>query len=87
MNTSPYRPKGEVAPWEALDRGSYLAPDSILTDALGTGLLGDTATLQHDSVWGAEAAFRGMVPTGARIAFTEPGAATLKVVVHQGWWA
>ena len=62
-------------------------PDSILTDALGTGLLRDTTTFQHDLVSGAEAAFRGMVPTGAGIALAEPGAARLTVVVNQRWWA
>lgn len=72
---------------EVKGQGSYLVPDSILTDALGTGLLGDTTTFQHDLVLGAEAAFRGMVPTGACVALAEPGAATLTVVVHQRWWA
>ena len=87
VNTSPYWPETEAAPQEVKGQGSYLVPDSILTDTLGTGLLGDTATFQQDLMWGAEAAFWGMVPTGARIALTEPGAATLTVVIHQGWWA
>lgn len=59
-------------------------PDAIVTSALGAGLLGDTAAFQHHLVWGAEAAFRGMVRAGARVAFTLPGAATLAVVVDQG---
>lgn len=40
----------EAAPWEVRAQGSYLVPDSILTDALGAGLLGDTAAFQHDVV-------------------------------------
>ena len=64
--------------------GSYLVPDAIVTDALGTGLLRDTAAFQHHLVRRAEAAFQGMVPAGARVALTLPGAATLTVVVDQG---
>lgn len=36
---------------------------------------------------GTEAAFQGVVPTGAHVALTVPGAAVLTVAVHQGWWA
>lgn len=77
----------QSSPMGVRGQGSYLVPGSILTNTLGAGLLGDTVAFQHDLVWGAEAAFRGVVPTGARIALTVPGAATLTVVVHQGWWA
>ena len=73
--------------WGARGQGSYLVPDPIIVNTLGAGLLGDTAASQHHLVRGAEAAFRGMVPTGARIALTVPGAAVLTVVVDQGWWA
>lgn len=64
--------------------GSYLVLDAIVTDALGAGLLGDTAAFQHHMVRRAEAAFQRMVPAGARVALTLPGAATLTVVVDQG---
>lgn len=87
VNTSPYWPKREAYPQEVKGQGSYLVPDSILADALGTGLLRDTATFQQDLMRGAEATFWGMVPTGACVALTEPGAVMLTVVVHQGWWA
>lgn len=59
-------------------------PDAIVSNALGAGLLGDTAAFQHHLVRGAEAAFRGVVRAGARVALTLPGAATLTVVVDQG---
>lgn len=87
VNTSSYWPQREAAPWEVRGQGSYLAPDSILTNTLGAGLRGDTATFQHDLVWGTEAAFWGMVSTGARVALTVQGAALFTMVVHEGWWA
>ena len=62
-------------------------PGAIVPDALGAGLLGDTAALQHHLVRGAEAAFRGAVRAGARVALTLPGTATLTVSVDQGGWA
>jgi hypothetical protein len=76
----------EVIPWEIRGQGSYLVPDLILPNALSAGFLGDTAAFQHDLVWGTEAAFWGMVPTGTCVAITVPGAAVLTVVVNQGWW-
>lgn len=67
--------------------GSYLMSDSILPNTLSAGLLGDTAAIQHDLVLGTEAAFWGVVPTGASVPVTVPRAATLTVVIHQGRWA
>lgn len=46
-----------LAPRGARGQGSYLVPDPIVTDALGAGLLGDTAAFQQHVVQGAEAAF------------------------------
>lgn len=61
--------------------------DSVLPDTLSARLLGDTAAFQHDLVLGTEAAFCGVVPTGASVPITVPRAATLTVVIYQGRWA
>lgn len=84
---------GEAEPKESHHVGSerpgpYLVPGSILPNTFRAGFLGNTAALQQDTVWGAEAAFRGMLPTGGCVAtVTLLGTATLTVVIHQRRWA
>lgn len=87
LKSQPCCGKWKGQPTEMEMPGSYLMSDSILPNTLSAGLLKDTAAVQHDLVLGTEAAFWGVVPTGASVPVTVPRAATLTVVIHQGRWA
>lgn len=71
---------------ETQEQGSYLSPNSTLIHTLSAGLLRDTGASQHELALGAEAAFHGVLPTGAHVAITVLRAATFTVAVHQGGW-
>lgn len=87
LKSQPWCGMWKGQPTEMEIPGSYLMSDSVLPNTLSAGLLGDTAAVQHDVVLGTEAAFWGVVPTGASVPITVPRAATLTVVIHQGRWA
>lgn len=87
VRVNPAVGSGRGQPTEMEVPGSYLMSDSVLPDTLSARLLGDTAAFQHDLVLGTEAAFCGVVPTGASVPITVPRAATLTVVIYQGRWA